>query len=264
MVLLGLDLAAGLACGESPVLHAILKLDTLGICPGDVITEALPVTLEVCLNIVRQRGLLDLCLDGGVNAAPDSVSGLLPLGAIVVIECEHVVVRPAIHLDWEDCGLERKCLEAHLVDPGLEVEAVNWWDRVVLLTSLYLVVVLPRRVETQEHGLSAQDGGVVPRGLDIDLCDIVKLIHESVGACRSLLLLDVPVAQLVADHVLLPDAERGDVVRVLGLLVFGGGEVQQLRGSMGALSADLVNVFDVLACPAHLCRCVDGLSLGSG
>lgn len=182
MELLGLDLSALLASRESAVLHAVLELDALGIGPCDVITEAIPIALEVRLDIVSKSCLRHRCLDSCVDSALYTISGLLPLRAIVVVEGKHEVVRPAVHLDWEDRCLERKSLEAHLIDPGLEVEAVDGWDSVVLLTGLQLVVVLSRRVETQEHSLRAQDSRVVPRGLDVDLCDVVELVHEGVSA----------------------------------------------------------------------------------
>lgn len=159
---MGLNLSASLACGEGSVLHAVLKLDALSVSPGDVIAEALPVALEVVPDVLSEGRLLNFGLDQFLNLAFDGVSSLLPLLAILIVKGQHVVVGPAVHLDWEDCRLEGKSGEAQLLNPWLEVEAVDGWDGVVLLARFDLVVVLAWRVQTQEHSLGAQDGCVVP------------------------------------------------------------------------------------------------------
>ena len=261
VILLCLDLAARLACGEGSVLHAVLKLDALGVRPSDIIAESVPIMLEESLDIVSEAGLLHFSLHERVDVALGRLSCLLPLRAVVIVEGEHVVVGPAVHLNREDGRLERESLEPHLVDPRAEVKAIDWRHGIVLLALLDLVVVLTWWIETQEHGLGAQDGGVVPRRLNVDLGYVVELVHESVGARLTLLLLDVPVAQLIADHVLLADAERRDVVCELWLLVFGSREVQQLRWGMRSLRADLVHVLDVTA---GATRVRHGVSLGPG
>ena len=91
--------------------------------------------------------LLYFLLDEGVDLALGSVSCRLTLGAVVVVEGQHVVVGPAIHLNREDRGLERQGLEAHLFDPWRKVNAVDWWHCVVLLAWLELIVVLARRIQ---------------------------------------------------------------------------------------------------------------------
>lgn len=52
MILLCLDLAASLASCKGSLLHAILKLNALSIGPGDVVAEAVPVLLEVRIDVV--------------------------------------------------------------------------------------------------------------------------------------------------------------------------------------------------------------------
>lgn len=146
-VLLGLDLSASLA-REEGILHTILELDALRVGPGDVITETLPVRLEASLDGVCECGFLNQFLHLIINLGLDGLSCLLPLRAIVVVEGEHVVVGPAVHLNWEDGRLEGECSESQLFDPWLEVEAVDGWHGIVLLARLDLVVVLAWRVQT--------------------------------------------------------------------------------------------------------------------
>jgi len=248
MELLGLNLAACLAGGEGLLLHVILQFNALGVRPGDVAAEAFPVAPELALDSVGEGGLLDQGFHRGVNSALrlGSFSFFPSLGAIIIIQSKHVVIRPSIHLDWEDRCLEGEGLEAHLVDPGLEVKAFHWWHGIVPLTWLNLVVVLAWGVKAQEHGLGTQDGGVIPRGLDVDLSNVVELVHESGFTTIALLFLDVPVAEFISNHVLLADAEWSDVVGELWLVVLVLGEVEELGWGVRALGTDLVDILDVL------------------
>lgn len=95
--------------------------------------------------------------------------------------------------------------------------------------------------------------------MNIKLCDVIELVHESVSATLGLLLLNIPVAQLISNHVLLADAKGGDVVCKLGLIVLGSCQVEKLPGSMGALRTDLVDVFNILAGTSSFGVCVGGL-----
>lgn len=103
---LGLDLSASLAGGEGTVLHTILELYALGVGPGDVIAEALPIRLEVSFDVVSKCCACNLGLNRRVNLGLDGVSCHLPLRAVLIIESQHVVIGPTIHLNWEDRGLE--------------------------------------------------------------------------------------------------------------------------------------------------------------
>lgn len=103
-----------------------------------------------------------LGLDQAIDFALLCISLLFTFWAVVIVKGEHVVVGPAIHLNREDRRLEWQCLEAHLVDPWREVEAVNWWHSVVLLACLELVVVLSGWIQAEKHGLGAEDGGIIP------------------------------------------------------------------------------------------------------
>ena len=142
MELLSLNLAACLAGGEGLLLHVILQFDALSVRPGDVAAEAFPIAPEMALDSVREGGLLDQGFHRGVNSARRlrSFSFFPSLGAIFIIQSKHVVIRPSVHLDWEDRRLEGEGLEAHLVDPWLEVEAFHWWHGIVPLTWLNLEI----------------------------------------------------------------------------------------------------------------------------
>lgn len=147
LILLSLYLSASLASRERSFLHAILKFNTLSISPGNVIAESIPILLELCIDFVWQLVLLYFLLDESVDFALDSVPRLLTLRAVVVVQGQHVVVGPAIHLNRENRGLERQCLQAHLFDPRSKVKAIHWWHRVVLLAWFELVVVLARWIQ---------------------------------------------------------------------------------------------------------------------
>lgn len=264
VILLRLDLAASLASWEGSVLHAILKLNGLSVRPGNIIAEAIPIRLELSIDVVRQLVLCYLGLDQAVDFALRCISLLLAFWTVVIVEGQHVVVGPSVHLNREDRCLERQCLEAHLLDPWCEVEAVNWWHSVVLLAGFELVVVLSWRIQAEKHGLGAEDGGVIPRGLDVQLRDVVQFVHEGVAAGLRPLLLDIPVAELVSDHVLLADTEWSDVVCELGLVFLGSRQIHERLGSVGALRTDLVHVSDVLARAGCIRVCVGGLGRDGG
>jgi hypothetical protein len=68
----------------------------------------------------------------------------------------------------------RKCLKTHFINPRFEVESFDRRHSIVALTLSQNVVVLARRVETEEHCLSAEDGCVIPRRLNEDLSDVVQ------------------------------------------------------------------------------------------
>jgi len=92
VVLLGLNLAAGLAGREGSILHAILKLNALSIRPGNKVAESVPIRLELSIDVVRQLVLCCLGLDQGVDFTLLSISLLLTFWAVVIVEGEHVVV----------------------------------------------------------------------------------------------------------------------------------------------------------------------------
>lgn len=182
VVLLCLDLAASLASCEGSVLHAVLKLNALSISPCDIVAESIPILSELSIDVVRQLVLGDLSLDEVVDFAFLCISLLLAFWAVFIIKSEHVVVGPAIHLNWEDRSLEWQCLQAHLINPWREVEAINWWHSVVLLACFKFVVVLSRGIKTEKHCLSTEDSGIIPRCLDVKLRNIIQLVHEGVAA----------------------------------------------------------------------------------
>jgi hypothetical protein len=260
VILLCLDLAASLASCEGSVLHAILKFDTLSVRPGNIVAESIPISLELIINVVWQLVLCYLGLDKAVDFAFLGISLLLTFWTIVIVKCKHIVVGPSVHLNWEDRCLEWQCLKAHLLNPWCEVEAINWWHSVVLLAWFELVVVLSRRIQAEKHCLSTEDSGVIPRGLDIQLRDIVKFVHESVAASLCPLLLDIPVSELVANHVLLADTEWSDVVCELGLIFLCSRQIEKLLGGVRALCTNLVYVLHVLARASCVCVCIRGLS----
>lgn len=173
-----------------------------------------------------------LFLDEGIDFALLCFSLLLALWTVVVIESEHVVVRPPIHLNWEDCSLEWQGLQSHLFNPWSEIESVDWWNGVVLLAWLELVVVLSRWIQPKEHCLGTENGRIIPRGLNVKLRDVVELVHEGGSARLVLLFLNVPVAQLITYHVLLSDSKGSDVVCELGLIVSVLGQVHDSLGSV--------------------------------
>lgn len=80
--------------------------------------------------------------------------------------------------------------------------------------------------------MGTEDGGIIPRSLDVELRDVVQFVHEGVAASLRSLLLDVPVAELVANHVLLADTEWSDVVCELGLVFLGRSQIHQLLRSV--------------------------------
>ena len=107
--------------------------------------------------------------------------------------------------------------------------------------------------------MGAEDGRIIPRSLYIKLCDVVELVHEGVCSALGLLLLNIPVAKLISNHILLADTKGSDVVGKLGLIVLGRSQVEKLPGSVGALCTNLVHIFDILASTSRISVCVGGL-----
>ena len=94
-----------------------------------------------------------------LNLSSDRVSLSLESRTVALIDGEHVVVAPTIHLDREDCSLARKSglrtrAITHFVNPRLEVEPFNGRHCIVLLLLSDNIVVFSRRVDTKHHGLS--------------------------------------------------------------------------------------------------------------
>jgi len=218
-------------------LNFLLQIDTLGVSPGHVIANRLKaLVVDVSLHFWHVLG--DHCLDLLVKRSLHGISLRLPLGAVDVVETQSVIVLPTVHLDGEDSGLVREGFESHFVNPGFEVEAFDWWHGVILLVFLKNIVILGGRVKTQHHCLGAEDSGVIPAGLHKRLLDVVNGIQESRG------LLHVSVPQLVANHVLLSNAERGQGAHLRRLFSFGFCPAQGLGRSVGAVGADLEDVLD--------------------
>ena len=150
-----------LACGEevgyiSLSAELVLKVNTLSVGPGDVIAELLPAVLvEVWFNL--RKLLISNCIGLLLNLIFDSCSSFSSSWAVYVIKGQHVIVRPAIHLNWEYCRLVREGFEPHLLNPGSEVKSLDWRNCVVLLAFFEHVVVLARRVESKEHCLSTKN-----------------------------------------------------------------------------------------------------------
>lgn len=116
----------------------------------------------------------------------------------------------------------RKGLKSHLVDPWLKVESLNRRNGIVFLLFLDHIVVFLRWIKTQEHGLCTENRRVIPGGLDVDLCNIIKIIHK----CTSLL--NISVSQFVSNHVLLTNSKRGHISFIFGLLAAVLGEIQDM------------------------------------
>ena len=177
-----------------------LQRDTLKPGPLDILAEGLPrVVVEVLLlDAVGQFGSIDISLDLLVQFRLLGSSGVLKWLAVVLIDSQHVVIAVAVHLDRENGRVVRKRLVAHFVNPRSEVKALDWRHGTLLLVVSDLIVVLTWRVEAEEHGLSRENRGVVPRGLDQDLGNVVLLVEELI-----VLLLHIAVSQLISNHKLL-------------------------------------------------------------
>ena len=96
--------------------------------------------------------------------------------------------------------------------------------------------------------MGTQDAGVVPGSLDVDLGDVVEVIEELVFS----LLLNISQSKLITDHVLLSDSKGSDIVKVLWFVGSILDQVERLLGSVRSLSADLVDILDILSVPGHV------------
>ena len=167
----------------SNLIYFIWFINTLGIDIFKIVTEFLPVNIllfDVLLKIWVvgladfHHFLRDIILFGS--------SDKRSFWAVGVVEGQHVVVWPSVHLDWEDGCLERKSFETHLVDPWFEVEVINGGYCIIFLLLGEFVIVLSWRVYSQKHGLCRKDTCVVPWCLDVDLGEVIELIKELIGS----------------------------------------------------------------------------------
>ena len=156
---------------------------------------------------------------------------------------QHPVAAEAVRLDREHRRLVRHGCITEFVNPLTPVEALNWRHSALLLVVANDIVVGTWRVKPQKHGLGREDRVVGPHTLDENLRDVVFFVQEII-----LLLLDVPVAEFVADQVLLPDAERSELARHRrrGLVSCVRRQVQERLRVLRAGGADLIDVLDVL------------------
>lgn len=142
--------------------------------------------------------------------------GLLKRRALRVVHAEHIVVVNASHLDGEDGRLVRQGCIAHLTRPRVEVEVLDGWDRTLDLLVFERVDVLTWRIKAKQHSLRGEDEMVGPGRHNKYLQDVILLGDEFV-----LLILDVAVAELVADEELLSHSERSELSDLLLLrLIF--------------------------------------------
>lgn len=154
-----------------------------------------------------------------------------------------------------------KCFETHLINPWFEVEAIDWWDGIVLLALFENVVVLTWWVDSKHHSLSTQNTGVVPGSLNEWLSDVVQCIKET-GA-----FFDISVSELVADHILLSDSKRSDVVQLFWLFIGILGPAKCFLWGMRSLCADLEDMFNILSSSADVTLIglvlIEGVSSGN-
>ena len=225
--------------------HLSCKVDALGVSPVDIAAvNAETILVDVGLHSRKLSGnnVLYCCVYLGLNSLSCITSG----GTVSIIKSEHKVVGPSIHLNWEDSCLVWQSFKTHLINPGLEVEAFNWWNGVVLLLFGDFIVVLAWWVNSEHHCLCAQNGSVVPRRLQERLSNVVDFVKESLG------FFNVSEAELVTNHVLLSNTKGSHVVELLRFVVGIFCQSQSFCWSVRSLGADLEYIFHVLSIAGHL------------